>query len=71
MENLRFERVTLKIYNSLLHRILAPIEGQFSTSRGMELDVCFGSFRVCFPNSDWKDSREDRSVELSTQDSEP
>ena len=40
--------------DSLLHRILAPIEGQFNTSRGMELDVCFGSFRIRFPNSDWK-----------------
>ena len=33
--------------------------------------MCFCSFRIHFPNSDWKDSREDRSVDFCTQDSEP
>ena len=57
--------------DSLLHRILAHMDGQFRTRRGMLFDVNFGSFKMCFPSSVWKDSRVLINAVFSTHDSEP
>ena len=57
--------------DSLLHGILAHMDGQFRTRRGMLFDVNFGSFRMCFPSSAWKDSRVLINAVFSTHDSQP
>ena len=44
---------------------------QFKTSRGILIEVYFGSFRMHFPCSAWKDSSLERRVEFSSHESEP
>ena len=56
---------------SLLHRILAHMDGQFSTSKGTLFEVYFSRFWICFLTSDWKDSRLFSNVLFSNHDCEP
>ena len=47
------------------------MDGQFKVNSGILFEVNFGSFRMRFPSSAWKDSRVERSVEFNIHDSEP